>query len=277
VVVVTSTNRGYSWNLETHQVYQFQIPNPGNSYNRIHGSGNLVAIALRDSVVVHDVQAEREIPIQRTGKNTRISEGVEDSFGCNASVIANAEERVIWLLRSFRLRRPQDPNQYSCAIDGLRLETGEIIPGEVRSFSPRQPLCEDGLWQFWDTTGTSSRWHPGPAQRTENVQVRRTVFDVRTGAWAEEAYTIMFPGWITGSSCKLVWMLDQEPGSRLIRARVLAPAALAGHAVGGSFPFHCLGLCDKFLLGETVKGTIVIRFKGIHDLVGQPPPGPYSP
>ena len=288
VVVVTLANRGYSWNLETRRVYRFEVPNLGYLYNSIHGSGNLIALVSRDSVIVHDVQAEKESLFKGIGNNTRVCNEVETSWARSAFAISNAEKRAVWLFREAR-EKSSGSERRVFVIDSLHLETGRVVPEGARSLPHDEPFCEDGLWQFWDTK--PSNWHPGPAQRTENAQTRRIVFDPKTRVWTEEAYTIMFPGWITefpnrdflsrlitgsdglgcfidGSSRPLVWMLDQEPGDRVIRARLLTPIALAGHSVEGTREFRCFGLCDKFLVGRTGKGTVVIRFKGIHDRVG---------
>ena len=280
VVVVTRANHGYSWNLKTHRVYRFEVPDLDYQSDRIHGNGTLIAIAFQDSVIVHDVQAEKESSFKDIGNNTRIWDGVETISERTTFVIANSEKRVVWLFRKL-----QFPILYDqiFAVDSLHLETGEVVLGEARSFPNHTPSCTEDPWQLWDTSWFS--WHPGPAHRTKNAQKRRIVFDARTGAWAEEAYAVTFPACVTeftfggthprliirfddlghlvlGSSPSLVWTLGEKPG-----AFPLSP--------GGPAPLSCLGLCDKFLVGITGMGAgteraspYLIRFKGVHDCVG---------
>ena len=293
VVVVTWTNRGYSWNLETHRLYVFEVPDWADSDPAyIFGNGNLIVVPLRDSVIVHDVQAEKASELKGIRDETRIWNGVETVCRDGAFAIANAERRVVWVIRELQGQVSFDQQPF--AIDSFRLETGEVVP-EVRSIvNCGLFYCGDGLWQFWGDEPFSC--HPEPAQDTTNVQAKRIALDTGTGAWTEEAYTIMFPGWVTkfhrrdfhsgpmtrsdGLGCFIesdprwqIWMLDQEPGDRVTRAHPLDLSALAGRSVledlrateGGSID-NCLGLSDKFvLLADAVKETVVVRFKGIHD------------
>ena len=288
VVVVTWANHGYSWNLKTHRVYRFEVPpNLGYPCNSIYGDGNLIAIVSRDLAIVHDVLAEKESSFKGIGNNTRIWKGVGRVYRRKAFAVVNSEKRVVWLFRGLRYQSVYDR---VFAVDSLHLETGEVVLGEVRSLPNYKPSCEDGPWQFWDTSWFS--WHPGPAERFKNAQTRRVAFDARTGAWTEEAFTIIFPTFATefaqggvhsrpiirsdglghlvlGSSPKLVWMLGREPGGHVTRARPLSPVALVRYSIRG-YPFSCLGFCDRFLVGTAGAGagTAVIRFKGIHDCVG---------
>ena len=280
VVVVTRENHGYSWNLKTHRVYRFEVPDLDYQSDRIHGNGTLIAIAFQDSVIVHDVQAEKVSSFKDIGNNTRIWDGVETVSERTTFVIANSEKRVVWLFRKL-----QFPILYDqiFAVDSLHLETGEVVLGEARSLPNHPPSCTEDPWQLWDTSWFN--WHPGPAHRTKNAQKRRIVFDARTGAWAEEAYAVTFPACVTeftfggthprliirfddlghlvlGSSPSLFWTLGEKLG-----AFPLSP--------GGPAPLSCLGLCDKFLVGITGMGAgteraspYLIRFKGVHDCVG---------
>ena len=278
VVVVTWENHGYSWNLKTHRVYQFEVPDLYYQSDRIHGNGTLIAIASQDSVIVHDVQAEKESSFKDIGNDTRTLEGIEPIYERTTFTIASSEKRVVWLFREL-----QCPIFYDriFAVDILHLETGEVALGEVRSLPDDPPSCEDG-----------------PS--------RRIVFDTRTGVWTEEAYTIIFPACVTEftngdvysrliirsddfghlvfGSHERVRMLGQEPGDHATRAGPLSPAALARYPIEVNYPFSCLGFCDKFLVGINgtgtgtgtravtrmgfKTGTVVIRFKGIHDCVG---------
>ena len=294
VVVVTQANHGYSWNLKTHRVYRFEVPpNLGYPCNSIYGDGNLIAIVSQGLAIVHDVLAEKESSFRDIGNGTRIWEGVERVYRRKAFAVVNSEKRVVWLFRWLRCQRVYDR---VFAVDSLHLETGEVVLGEVRRLPNYKPTCGDGPWQFWDTNSFSL--HPGPAERFKNAQTRRIAFDSRTGAWTKEAFTIIFPACVTefshggvhshptirsdglgclvlGSSPKLVWMLAGEPGDHVTRARLLPPIAPARYPTKVGYPFSCLGSCDKFLVGTagmvgagTETGTVVIRFKGIHDYAG---------
>ena len=292
VVVVTQGNRGYSWNLKTQREYRFEIPYIYYDCEHIHGNGTLIAIPIQDSVVVHDVQAEKESLFKGIGNDTWMWGDMESTCHVRTLAIANSEKRVVWLFRELQFGAVYDQ---IFVVDSLHLETGEVVQGEVYSIEYDPPSCEDGPWQFWDTS-----WHPGPDQSTKNAQTGRIVFDARTGAWTEAAFTTMFPACVTestdgdvysrliirsgdleylifGSSHERVRMRGQEPGDHLARADPLSPVAPAHYPIGGGLPFSCLGFCDKFLVGNTRMGTrnfgmdtgtVVLRFKGIHDCVG---------
>ena len=289
VVVLTVSDRGYSWNLETRRVYQFEVPEIAEKiFTYIFGHGSLIAIASRDLMMVHDVQAEESSSFKSIRADPRIRRWRgEDVALYRSFAIVNAEKRVVWIFRKFWSENFLAPDPF--AIDSLNLETGEVVLGELRSFPElAQHYCEDGLWNLWEPDPL--RCQPGPTQHTTNVQTERIFFDTRTGALTEETYTIIFPGSITkfnycdrlsgpftrpgGLGCFIqngpsvsIWMLDQEPGDRVARACPLDLNLPVGyHTTAGCGLYTCLGLSDNFvLLYNTIKGILVVRFKGIHD------------
>ena len=283
VVALTTTNRGYSWNLETRRVYQFEAPerdDPADGF--ITGNGNLIAIPSRDFVMVHDVQAEKSSKFGSISVDTESREwmgSVPEYLGSFA--VANAEKRVVWILRKFAYIDFFEPEPY--AMDGLYWEAGKVVAGELSNYPYSvQPYCEDGYWQLWGVESLLCR--PGPTKETTHAQTSRAIFDTRTGAWTKGKYSVIFPSRFKmtrscsslrtrsdGLGCLVenrpelqVWMLDQKPGHWVAHARPLDPNILTKD--WNLFSFNCFGLSDKFvLLGDSTEEAVVVRFRGIHE------------
>ena len=264
VVVATQMGHGYAWNLETHQGHQFKLPN--SSIRDMHGSGNLVAIALEGSVIVHDVQAQKTVSFKDTRSDIRVweEEEIRARPPCDG-VIINPEKQVVWMISQI----PRS-DHWLLVIDSLHLETGGVAQRDICVI--HHPITRfysgKGLWLFLEPCAC-------PTGRS-NTQ-KRVALDQATGRLTMEYFPIEYPalcevpashrwgpaissdglGCFIGGPSGCVWMLNREPGDEVAHARPLARSA----PPSGS----CIWLCDKLALFDILLGVAVVRFKGIHD------------
>ena len=273
VVAVTGLANCYAWNLETHQRHHFKLPN--SDITSIHGSGNLVAIAVEGLVVIHDVQTRKTASFKDTNNYIRVWEEEEISILSHRSgIIANPEKQVVWMFSE-----ASENGRRFLVTDSLHLETKEVVQIDIRvmpevysDFYFANGLY-NGLWVFLDQHDC----RPG-ANNTQKL-AKRVFLDQATGRRAVEHFPVEYP--TSGAAPALhqrgpamspdglgclvdgvfpfhVWVLNREPGDEVARVQPLDLRI-------PEKPYSCVWFCDKFALFYTPIGIAVVRFKGIHD------------
>ena len=290
VVVVTRKGDCYVWNLETRQRHQFRLPRPGLAV--MHGSGNLVAMALPGLIIVHDVQAQKTSTFKDTGDGVRVRGGTKSSvLHVDTFVIPTTEKQAVWVIRG-SYQPPNDP--LLVVADRLDLETGGIVQGEFHHFPRCRGRFRRGmdLWRFLE----DNRFGCHPVLRTTRTQA---VFDQAAGHQAfgrrtSEPEAATFLGSVTGTGlcgCFFgpatgsdglgcfslgeplfgAWVLSQEPPDweGCTRPLDLSNIRLRDHTITSEWAL-CIGLCDRFILFHVgpSRQAYVVWFKGIHDNYG---------
>ena len=148
VVVATQMENGYAWSLETHKEHWFRLPN--SSIRGMHGSGNLVAISLKNWVVVHDVQVQKTSSFKDTRSDIRAWEAEEIRAHYQHSVIiVNPGKNIVWMIG----QTPRNGHWLLIA-DGLYLETEGFVHRDIHEpphrSTPFSPATDPGC--SWGTS-----------------------------------------------------------------------------------------------------------------------------
>ena len=131
VVVATQMGNGYAWNLETHKEHWFKLPN--SSIRGMHGSGNLVAISLKDWIVVHDVQVQKTSSFKNTQSDIRVWDGEEIRAHYQRGVIiVNPGKKIVWTTG----QTPRDGHWLLIA-DGIYLEKEAFVQRDIHELPHR--------------------------------------------------------------------------------------------------------------------------------------------
>lgn len=267
VAVATKASHCYVWNLETHIRHQISLP-PNSQIRGMHGAENLVAIALKGSVVVHHVQAQKKRSFKDTRSGARVRKGREFLLRPELDgMTIDTERRVVWMIGR-ALDRPL------VVTDSLDLETGEFVQRDVRGFQhPVIPSKFPG--GLWPSLNHYQRL-PGGNGNTQDLIKR--AFLKATGKRATEFFPVEYHPksknekpeihqWgpaisPSGLGCIVdrlsppeVWMLSREPGE-VAHLKPLNHYRTSGNS--------CAYFCDEFILLHGAE-TAVVRFKGIHD------------
>ena len=287
VVVVTQMGNCYVWNLETRQRHQFRLPHPDVSV--MHGSGNMVAMALPGLIIVHDVRAQKTSTFKDTGNGVRVCGGTKSSvLHVDTLVTTSTEKQAVWVIRG-GYQPWNDP--LLVVVDRLDLVTGKVTQAGFQHFPRCRGRFRHGtdLWQFLE----ENRFSCHPVLRITHKQA---VFDQAAGhqAFGHRTSEPTFLGSVTGTvfgrcffgpatgsdglgcfsfgrSLFGTWVLSQEPPDweGCTRPLDFSDTRLRDHAKASSWA-TCIGLCDRFILFDvgSSRNAYVVRFKGIHDDYG---------